>query len=232
MGMVNQLHQFHIPFDAELFMQTHKDCPQDAALLQKLWQMIQPAAFWREEAITRNDGDHLLLSNGVLDVKSCYVAKGLSQCKRATIMALTIGAALPSFAQQASLEGRLYEASVADYLGSHAVELFADAFCTYLQQQALPKGLYATLRYSPGYGDWALAAQPDVFAFLNDCQNKILLNENYLMEPVKSITAIIGWSSQWQKPEYPTGEHNAFCNGGHNCAACVTWACRKEHKQG
>ena len=158
------------------------------------------------------------------------MAKGLAECQKAAILALTIGPQLPAEAQRAAANGELYRSSVADYLGSHAVEMFADAFCQYLQQQALSKGQYATLRYSPGYGDWALSAQPDVFRFLNQCKGQITLSENFLMEPVKSITAVIGWSSQWQKPEYPHGEHNAFCNGGHNCAACVTWACRKEKR--
>lgn len=231
MGAVNHLQQFHIPFDVESFINNHKDCPKDPALLQKLWQLVQPTAFWRDALIQHNDGDVVVLKDNALCVESCYVAKGLSACNRATVMALTIGSALPAFAAKASAEGRLYEAVVADYLGSHAVELFADVFCDYLQKQAIPKGLYMTLRYSPGYGDWALSGQPEVFAFLNGCQNKIKLSENYLMEPVKSITAIIGWSLVWQKQEYPKGEHNAFCNGGHNCAACVTWACRKGHNQ-
>ena len=68
--------------------------------------------------------------------------------------------------------------------------------------------MYATLRYSPGYGDWALTGQADVFAFLNQCQGKIQLSDNFLMNPVKSITAIIGWSSQWQKPEFC--KHNSW----------------------
>ena len=231
MGVVNHLQQFYIPFDAEHFIESHKDCPQDVALLQKLWRMVRPAVFWREDAIVQNDGFRLVLGSGDFSVESCYVAKGLAHCKKATVLALTIGEMLPAFAAEAANEGRLYEASVADYLGSHGVELFADAFCAYLQQQAVPKGLYATLRYSPGYGDWALSAQPNVFAYLNGCQNKIQLSENYLMEPLKSITALVGCSDTWQKPEYPKGEHNAFCNGGHNCAACVTWACRRGQQQ-
>ena len=36
MGSVNQLYRFHVPFDAEKFMQSHKDCPQDLQLLEKL----------------------------------------------------------------------------------------------------------------------------------------------------------------------------------------------------
>ncbi len=225
--MMHHLQKFHIPFDAEQFIAGHADCPNDPQLLNELWKLMTPLAFWRDELIQSNDGDVMILGDTALSIASCYVCKGLAQCKKATIMALTIGPALPDEARRAAANGELYRSSVADYLGSHAVELFADAFCDYLQQQALPRGQYTTLRYSPGYGDWALDAQPKVFAFLEQCKGQIQLSSNYLMEPVKSITAIIGWSSQWQKPEYPRGEHNAFCNGGHNCAACTTWACRK-----
>ena len=230
MGVVHQLQQFHVPFDTEAFIAAHADCPGDPELLNELWQKLEPALFWREEPISSNDGDTLVLGNGALSITSCYVCKGLAQCDRATVMALTIGPTLPGEAQQAAQQGKLYRSAVADYLGSHAVELLADAFCQFLQQQALSRGLYATPRYSPGYGDWALPAQRDIFAYLNQCRGKIQLSENYLMEPIKSITAIIGWSNQWQRQEYPRGEHNAFCNGGHNCAACVTWACRKSRR--
>lgn len=227
MGALQQLHTFHIPFDAEQFQKNHADCPNDIQLLKELWQKITPAIYWREEEISSNDGDILILGDQALSIASCYVCKGLAQCRKATVMALTIGSGLPNEARYAAQAGQLYRSVVADYLGSHGVELLAEAFCQYLQQQAFSRGMYATLRYSPGYGDWALAAQPELFSFLNQCNGNITLSENYLMEPVKSITAIIGWSSQWQKQAYPQGEHNAFCNGGHNCAACVTWACRK-----
>ena len=230
MGVVQHLQKFHVPFDAEGFIAAHKGCPDDPELLRELWKLVKPAVFWREEPIQSNDGDTVTLGNGELSIASCYVAKGLAECQKAAILALTIGPQLPAEAQRAAANGELYRSSVADYLGSHAVEMFADVFCQYLQQQALSKGQYATLRYSPGYGDWALSAQPDVFRFLNQCKGQITLSENFLMEPVKSITAVIGWSSQLQKPEYPHGEHNAFCNGGHNCVACVTWACRKEKR--
>ena len=51
MGTVNHLQQFHVPFDAEQFVQSHKECPQDVPLLDALWKMVHPAVFWREELI-------------------------------------------------------------------------------------------------------------------------------------------------------------------------------------
>ena len=140
MGMVQQLQNFHVPFDAEQFIASHKGCPDDAQLLQDLWKLVRPSVFWREEAIQSNDGDIVTLGGGSLSIASCYVAKGLAECSKAVIMALTIGPQLPDEARRASEAGELYRSSVADYLGSHAVEMFADAFCQYLQQQALSKG--------------------------------------------------------------------------------------------
>ncbi len=227
MGTVHDLRRFYLPFDADAFIAAHADSPQDPALLRELWRLVAPRLFWREEAIRANDGGVLVLGDGVLTVESSYVCKGLAQCRRATVIAVTIGAALPDEARRAARAGELYRSAVADHLGSHAVELLAETFCRELQRQALSRGLFATPRYSPGYGDWALEAQPQIFSFLEQCRGAITLSENNLMEPVKSITAMVGWSDRWQAPEYPQGEHNSFCNGGHNCAACVTWACRK-----
>ena len=51
MGVVNHLQQFYIPFDAEHFIESHKDCPQDVALLHLLFrnrlQIPFPRIFWR-----------------------------------------------------------------------------------------------------------------------------------------------------------------------------------------
>ena len=227
MSGVQHLSHYHLPLQVEKFMAKVKECPHEPQMLEELWRLAKPFIFWREEAITSRTKDELVLGNGELTIPSIYVAQGLAECQRATVLALSLGQALPQEAEKCAAQGELYRSSVADLLGSHGVEMLAESFCSYLQQKALASGRFATLRYSPGYGDWALAEQVKVLAFLDNCQGKIQLSENYLMEPVKSITAIIGWSNQPQRQEYPQGEHNGFCNGGHNCAACTTWACRK-----
>ena len=227
MNRVQYLSHYHLPLDVDDFMAKVKECPYEPQILKELWRLVNPFIFWREEAITSNTKDTVVLGNGTLTIPSIYVAQGLAECQRATVLALSLGQALPQEAEKTAAKGQLYRSSLADLLGSHGVEMLAESFCAYLQQQALLSGKFATLRYSPGYGDWALAEQVNVLNFLDNCQGKIKLSENYLMEPVKSITAIIGWANQPQRQEYPQGEHNAFCNGGHNCTACTTWACRK-----
>ena len=48
-------------------------------------------------------------------------------------------------------------------------------------------------RFSPGYGDFPLTAQRDIFAIL-DCPKRIglSLNQSLLLSPTKSVTAVIG----------------------------------------
>ena len=48
-------------------------------------------------------------------------------------------------------------------------------------------------RFSPGYGDLPIEIQKDIFRAL-DCPRRIglTLNENLLMSPTKSVSAIIG----------------------------------------
>jgi len=227
MSIVQHLSHYHLPLDVDDFMLKVKECPHEPDILQQLWQLVKPFIFWREEPITSHKHGSIILGDNDLIIPSIYVAQGLAECQRATVLAFSLGQALPHEAEKCAERGELYRSSLADLLGSHGVEMLAESFCNYLQQKALVSGKFATLRYSPGYGDWALAEQREVLRFLDNCQGKIQLSENYLMEPVKSITAIIGWSNQPQRQEYPQGEHNGFCNGGHNCAACTTWACRK-----
>lgn len=228
MSTVHYLQHFAPDFRWERFAETTKGVPKDAALINELWRLVKPQAVWREGCITQRKDHQLMIDEGAMIIDSAYVEQGLAQCQRVTVMALTIGAALPETASRDLQEGQLYRGAIADLLGSYGVELLADDFCAHLSQQALSRGLYGTLRYSPGYGDWPLEGQRALMDYLACPQLSVRLSENHMLEPVKSITAIIGWASTWQKPEYPSGIHGqGFCNGGHNCAACTTWACRK-----
>ena len=227
--MIHSLAQFNLPLDVEAFITKTKGCPDEPEIIQELWQKIKPAIFWKDLQITSCTDGKVVLGKGQLTIDSYYVAKGLAQCHKATVMALTIGSPLPDDVTVSLDNGSFYRGSIGDLVGSHSVEMLAARFTNYLQERAMPQGLFATLRFSPGYGDWPLLAQPQIMDLLEQCKGQITLTENYLLEPVKSITAIICWSNTWQKPEYPQGNHGCgFFNGGNNCAACTTWVCRND----
>ena len=78
-------------------------------------------------------------------------------------------------------------------LGAERVESLCDAFCEQMNTQLKEEGKLLRTRVSPGYGDISLTMQREVFAAL-DCERKIgiTLNDDLLMSPSKSVTAIAG----------------------------------------
>ena len=76
-------------------------------------------------------------------------------------------------------------------IGSQQVEGACDRLCDLLAAEYPEKQLVT--RYSPGYGDLPLEIQKDVFRAL-DCERSIgvTLTESLLMQPSKSVTAVIG----------------------------------------
>lgn len=230
LSKVHYLTSFTPDFQWQRFVKETPGVPEDEALIDALWQLARPQVVWREGCITSRQDCQLTIDGGEMAIDSAYVSQGLAQCERVSVMALTIGPHLPETASQLLAEGELYRGTIADLLGSYGAERLAEDFCAHLSQQALPKGLYATLRFSPGYGDWSLSGQTSLLGYLACPQLGVRLTDNFMLEPVKSITAVVGWAPSWQKPVYPEGiRGSGFCNGGHNCAACVTWACRKQH---
>jgi len=85
------------------------------------------------------------------------------------------------------------KALVAQGFGAERIETLCNAFCAEMRASLSAEGLGMTPRFSPGYGDMALAAQTDIFRLL-DCSRRIglSLNSSLLMMPSKSVTAFFG----------------------------------------
>lgn len=115
----------------------------------------------------------------------------LAGCEKALLFGATLGVGLDRLIARSSVDAAAalcYQA-----IGTERVEALCDAFCG--EQKAIwaEVGCEMIDRFSPGYGDWPLPAQADVFRFL-DLPRRIglTLNESYIMSPSKSVTAIVG----------------------------------------
>ena len=72
-------------------------------------------------------------------------------------------------------------------------EAWCDEVNERIKQEAADKGLYTRPRFSPGYGDFPLDNQRDIFQALQvEKRVGIALTESLLMIPSKSVTAVIG----------------------------------------
>jgi cobalamin-dependent methionine synthase I len=85
------------------------------------------------------------------------------------------------------LKGYIY-----DVVGSEIVEAAADLMQADLERNMLKIGKKITNRYSPGYCGWDVAEQHNLFELLPENFCNVKLTSSALMDPVKSVSGIIG----------------------------------------
>ena len=94
------------------------------------------------------------------------------------------------------------EAFVVESIGSATVENAMDKVQLYLEKEMMNQGKKITNRYSPGYCEWPLSGQRDLFAYIGDHPTGITINESCLMQPIKSVSGIIGIGDEVRKRPY------------------------------
>ncbi len=117
------------------------------------------------------------------------------QIKDADEMALficTAGPAIGEMSHRSMKEGDLLKGYIYDVIGSEVVENAADRMQEELKDEAAARGKKITNRYSPGYCGWDVAEQHKLFTFFSNNFCGITLTESALMNPVKSVSGIIG----------------------------------------
>ena len=89
-------------------------------------------------------------------------------------------------------EGDLLRGYVYDVIGSEVVEGAADRIQEVLKRTEGAKGKNISNRFSPGYCGWDVADQHKLFSFFKDNFCGITLTESALMNPIKSVSGLIG----------------------------------------
>ncbi len=91
---------------------------------------------------------------------------------------------------------------VYDILGSAITESAADKMQSFLQKEAEKTGEKITNRYSPGYCRWSVEDQHKLFSLFGESPCGVRLTHSALMEPVKSISGVIGIGRNVEYREY------------------------------
>jgi len=116
------------------------------------------------------------------------------------LFAATAGLEFEIFAQKINKEGDMLGIFLMDAIGSCIVEKTGD----YMELRL--EGEYETLqhtnRFSPGYCGWPLSDQKKLFRLLGENPCGIKLSETFLMNPIKSISGIIGIGEKVTQKKY------------------------------
>ena len=155
-------------------------------------------------------GIEVLGTNLVLNGED--IKKHLNNCFGVVIMCATLSGKIDTLIRKAQLED-MSKAIAINSLASVAIE----QVCNQVEEEihtSLPY-CYKTWRYSPGYGDLPITLQKDILNIL-DAPRKIGLctDNNMMLTPIKSVTAIIGLS---HSPISPSKRGCLCCNLKNTC---------------
>jgi hypothetical protein len=91
---------------------------------------------------------------------------------------------------------------VYNVLGNAIAESVGNAMQSILREEVNEQGLRITNRYSPGYCGWSVADQHKLFALFEESPCGVTLRPSALMQPVKSISGVIGIGKDVRYREY------------------------------
>lgn len=166
-----------------------------SAVADRLTRTVEPRWVWRAFRVKHSFDCEELEGSG-LTLPGGMARAMLADCERAAVLACTLGAGFEAMlrAEQARSMAR---AAMLDACGSAWVEAGCDA--AEAEISARFPGLYLTDRFSPGYGDLPLDLQRGICAALDAPRRLgIQVTDSLLLNPTKSVTALIGLSDRPQ----------------------------------
>ena len=127
------------------------------------------------------------------------LTRNLQGCREVFLFAATLGIGVDRLIRRATAT-KMSDAVIYQAAGAEMIESYCNRINEELRQQVLQEGLYLKPRFSPGYGDMPLTAQPVVCRMLDSAKRiGLTLTDSLIMMPSKSVTAFIGITPKPQK---------------------------------
>lgn len=151
------------------------------------------------EKNNRKDG---LSIGGVFFKTDKIVAAEFKEADEAALFVCSIGSSMEKWSKELMFGGDAIRGYFVDIVASSAAETVANLLHEQIKKQMQQNGLNVTNRYSPGYCNWAVSEQHLLFSLLPDNFCGVTLSESTLMNPIKSVSGIIGIGSKVKFNDY------------------------------
>lgn len=151
--------------------------------------------------VNHSEGN-LMIDKEVFSIKK-IISSQLRKSERIAIFVCTAGDKIGNWSKQLMADGDLMKGYVADAVGSEVVETAMDKIQNLLEKNMTgEKSCGITNRYSPGYCGWDVSEQHKLFRLLPENYCGVKLTESALMDPIKSVSGIIGIGKEVKKNDY------------------------------
>jgi hypothetical protein len=129
-------------------------------------------------------------NNTVLN--SAKMAGALRDSYQAVCFVATLGKVIDDEIHTLTQDNNLSEGFVVDAIGSVGTEQLVERFHRMMEVEFRRNGKGVTLRFSPGYCDWAVTEQQKLFRLVRPHRIGVHLTDSSLMIPRKSVSGIFG----------------------------------------
>jgi len=168
-------------------------------LIKKAENTLNLTGAYRIMNLDRIDPPKVILEDGTV-LSGVRLAELMKDCDQAIIMLATGGSEIMELINRLQEEGRMSEAVIIDAAASEITDSVLDMVMLHVNQMLRSKGRVLTkMRFSPGYGDFDLEQQRELYRLMNGEAFGITLNEACLLIPEKSVLAIAGISGNRPK---------------------------------
>ena len=161
--------------------------------------------------------NHIVASAPPFTIAGKSIVKHLDGCEKVICMAVTVGFDIEREVTKKFERGEYLASILLDAAATCAVEQAADVMEKNFAAHFAKDGFKLRWRFSPGYGDWNLSEQANLFKICGAEQIGLSLTSAMMLEPRKSVTAIIGL-------EKISAQKN-FSSAKKSCVTCDKFDC-------
>lgn len=131
-----------------------------------------------------------------LVIRSKSLGRNLAGCEQIMLFGATLGIGVDKLLARKSVTD-MAEAVVLQACAAALLEEYCDECQEQIAEEVRQEGKFLRPRFSPGYGDFPIDFQKE-FIRIMDCGRRIglTITEGCMMTPTKSVTAVIGVSSE------------------------------------
>lgn len=172
--------------------------PQEQELIKyyliEIRKKACPVGLWETFPVERCEPTKIILKNSPLILEGAITSAHFKTCNYITLLATTLGAEVDTYLEHLSQYNPAH-ALIFNGVASASVESFTEQLDRYLSREINHKGFFPTARFSPGYGDWPLYWQKVFLTSIASEKIGLTITPHFLLQPVKSVTAALGWSN-------------------------------------
>lgn len=166
-----------------------------------LEQLVVPRLHYEAKKIESINNDTLHMVGGGA-FGSPRLSKAMKDCETMICFLATIGSGIEKEIARLMEGNRLSDAYILDSMGSVAVENMVEEFHQGFTRGYESEDKWVTLRFSPGYCDWPITEQKNLFELFDSNGTGIELLPSCLMRPRKSISGVFGVYNNGAKMPY------------------------------